>query len=128
VDIAGLETPYGDFTEVKAKVESREGVIRIYPVTALYAGGKVESGASIDMTNLKQISTAANFSAEKVEASPILSKFTESGNIFDGLFDLNGTGRVNIAPGIDPVNSLHARYSINSSEGTVDFSKYLSTI
>jgi hypothetical protein len=41
---------------------------------------------------------------------------------------MNGTGRFNIAPGIDPLNSLHARYSITSDTGTVDFTKYISPV
>lgn len=128
IDMKEFKTPFGDLTSVKAEVESRNGIVRVYPVTAGFAGGKISSAASVDLTDLEQIGASANISAEGVRAAPILARLTESGNIFEGIFDLNGTGRVNIAPGIDPLKSLHARYSLTSKGGTVDFTRYLSSI
>jgi len=128
VRLAELSSPYGDLSSLSATVKADRGMIVARPLEAEYAGGKINSSALVDLKNLDQITTSASFSASGVKADRAISRFTEAGNIFRGVLDLSGTGRINLAPGIDPLNSLHARYSVDSKSGVVDFSSYLSSI
>ncbi len=128
VRLAELSSPYGDLSSLSATVKADRGMIVVRPVEAEYAGGKINSSALVDLKDLDQITASASFSASEVKADRAISRFTEAGNIIRGVLDLSGTGRVNFAPGIDPLKSLHARYSVDSKSGVVDFSKYLSSI
>jgi len=127
-EIDTVVTPYGPVSGINARVSVLDGKVRIRPVEAEYADGRIESAASADFTNLSRIATAANFSVKGLDSREALSQFSEAGELIHGRFDLNGTGRMNLTRHADPLNSLHARCGLFSGGGGVDFSKYLAPV
>ncbi|MDZ7860819.1 MAG: AsmA-like C-terminal region-containing protein [Candidatus Krumholzibacteriota bacterium] len=115
-------------TSLDMACKIRNGNISLEPLKGRVAGGSFESSGMITLRNPDQIRTAMNLKADGIEIGRILSRFSSSSSLVRGKFDINSTGRMNYSRHADPLESLHARCSIYSSDGYVDFSGFFSPV
>ncbi len=128
VRLDSIVTSHAVITSLNMAGEIRNGQILLDPVRVEFADGSVESSVSVNLENLCQIQTAANIVAKNLNADKILSGFSDSESFINGSLDVKGSGIVTIVPGAVSAKSLHARCSILSRDGQVDFSRFFSPL
>ncbi len=115
-------------TSLDMACKIRNGKITLDPLKGKFAEGSFESSGMITLRNPDQIRTSLNLKARGIKAGQILSRFSSSGSLVKGQFDINSTGRIDYSRHADPLKSLHVRGSIYSSDGYVDFSDIFSPV